>query len=80
MNTTDKTYEGLIQMIFVTQKLIFLLKLNIEFKQMVNTTQFGRRGKKGGRGGNKISGVQVNKCYVKIKYIDDKCFFRNFSM
>ncbi len=50
MNTMDKTYGGLMQMIFDTQKLILFIKLNIEFKQMVNTTQFGRGGKKGGQG------------------------------
>jgi hypothetical protein len=43
---------------------------------MVNIIQFGR----GGRGGNKASGVQVHKSYVKVKSIDDKCFYRNFLM
>ncbi len=79
MNTMDKTYEGLMQMIFTTQKLVLLIKLNIEFKQMVNMTQFGKGRKKRG-GGDKVSGVQVNKSYVRVKYIDDKCFFGNFSM
>jgi hypothetical protein len=46
MNTIDKTYERFMQMIFVTYKLIFIIKSNIEFKQMVNTIQFGRGGRK----------------------------------
>jgi hypothetical protein len=48
MNTMDMTYEKLMQMIFSTLKLVFLIKLNIEFKQMVNTIQFGRGGRGGG--------------------------------
>jgi hypothetical protein len=30
--------------------------------------------------GNKANGVQINESYVKVKYIDDKCFFRIFLM
>jgi len=48
MNTMDKTYEGLMQMIFATKKHVLIIKLNIEFKQMVNTIQFGRGGGAGG--------------------------------
>jgi hypothetical protein len=73
----DKTYEGLVQMIFDTKKLVLLIKLNIEFKQMVNTIQFGRRG---GGGGDKVGGVQVHKSYVRVNSIDDKCFFKIFLM
>jgi len=42
---------------------------------MVNTIQCGR-----GEGGDKVSGVQVHKSYVKVKSNDDKCFFRTFLM
>jgi hypothetical protein len=80
----DKTYEGLMQMIFATKKHVLIIKLNIEFKQMVNTIQFGRGGgvRVGGvkAGENKVSGVQVNKRYVRVKNIDDRCYFRKFSM
>jgi len=44
MNTMDKTHEGLMQMIFATKKRILIIKLNMEFKQRVNTIQFGRGG------------------------------------
>ncbi len=68
------------QMIFATQKLVLLIKLNVEFKKMVNMIQFEKGGKKGGGGRNKVSGVQVNKSYVRVKYIDDKCFLKKNSM
>jgi hypothetical protein len=46
MNTMDNTYEGLMQMIFATKKHVLIIKLNIEFNQMVNTIQFGRGGER----------------------------------
>ncbi len=41
---------------------------------MVSIIQFWRGG-----WGNKVSGVQVNKRYAKVKYIDDRFFFRIFQ-
>jgi len=50
---------------------------------MVNTIQFGKGGWGVGgvkAGENKVSGVQVDKRYVRVKNIDDRCYFRKFSM
>jgi hypothetical protein len=80
MNTMDKTYEGLMQMISLQKKcshhkIKHWIQANGEYYSI---WEGGVGGVKAGE--NKVSGVQVRKRYVRVKNIDDRCYFRKFSM